>query len=314
MAPYFTVLIATKNRADLLRNALDSVFCQTFQDFEVVVVNDASTDHTSAVLAEFADPRLTVINYNSGGLPGAIRNRGIEVSSGQFVAFLDDDDVWMAGKLERVAEIMKSDPGVGLVCHDQEYVRPKESGGGIWKHRSRYGPEDSYKGDIHDYMLLDGNQPAPSATVVSRQCLVDIGGFSEDPSLATVEDYDLWLRLSRICRFIFVRDILGTQRFHTSNVTGNVERHLRDTLALLADRFSRESANGRRYAAHSARRRFAIAYYGAARQHHRNGSNGASLATYLRALRTWPFFTRTYAGLGLILIDIVGSALRIRGR
>ncbi|MCE2465716.1 MAG: glycosyltransferase family 2 protein [Dehalococcoidia bacterium] len=314
MEPYFTVLISTKNRAEYLRAALQSVFEQTFQDFEVVVVNDASTDHTAEVLSEFAVPRLMVINYNSNSLSGAARNRGIEVSKGQYVAFLDDDDTWMPNNRERVAYVIESDPGVGLVCHDQQYVRPKESGGGIWKRRSQYGPNDTYKGDIHDYMLLEGNQPATSATVASRQHLVEIGGFSEDPSLATVEDYDLWLRLSRVCRFVFVRDVLGTQRYHTSNTTGNVERHLRDSVSLLDENFRGRKSTGRQYPAHSIRRRYAIAYYGAARQHHRNGSTGASFATYLRALRTSPFYSRTYAGLGLLLIAVMGSVLRSRGK
>ena len=309
MAPYFTVLICTKNRAEYLRAALGCVFEQTFQDFEVVVVNDASTDHTPAVLSEFAEPRLSVINYDSKGLLGATRNRGIEGSSGQFVAFLDDDDTWMPEKLERVAMSLESDPEVGLVCHDQEYVRPKEAGGGIWKRRSRYGPKNGYGGNIHDYMLLKGNQPAPSATVVSRQRLVEIGGFSEDPSFATVEDYELWLRLSQNCRFMFMRDILGTQRYHTFNVTGNVERHLKDTLTLLDSNF-RE----RKYRACSVRGRYAMAYYGAARQYHRSGAPKASLTMYLHTLRIWPFYTRTYAGIGLLLVSIIGSILRVRSR
>ena len=314
MAPYFTVLIATKNRAELLRTALDSVLAQSFQDFEVVIVNDASTDHTLDVIGEFPHPGLKLVNYDSNGLLAATRNRGIEVSKGRYVAFLDDDDTWMPNKLEQVADVIESDPGVGLVCHDQEYVRPKESGGGIWKRRSSYGPDDSHIGSIYDYMLLEGNQPAPSATVVSRQHLVEIGGFSEDRSLATVDDYDLWLRLSRVCRFIFIRDVLGTQRYHSSNATGNVERHLKDTLVLLDDNFGRKKASGKRYPAHSVRRRYSIAYYGAARQHHRNGSFGASLVTYLRALCAWPFFTRTYAGLGLLLIGVMVSFLRTRDR
>lgn len=309
MAPYFTVLICTKNRAEYLRAALGCVFAQTFEDFEVVVVNDASADHTSAVLGEFADSRLMVIDFDSGGLLGATRNRGLADSSGQFIAFLDDDDTWMPEKLERVAEVIESDPDVGLVCHDQEYVRPKESGGGIWRRRSQYGPGDSYEGDIHDYMLLKGNQPAPSATVVSRRRLVEVGGFSEHPSLATVEDYDLWLRLSQVCRFVFLREILGTQRYHDSNATGNVERHLKDTLTLLDSNF-----RAKKYRDCSVRGRYAMAYYGAARQYHRSGAPKSGLATYLHALRTWPFFTRTYAGLGLLLISVIGSAFRIRGR
>ena len=270
------------------------------------MVNDASTDHTMDVLNAVSDPRLKVITCNSGGFVGAVRNQGIRASQGRYVAFLDDDDTWRPNKLERIAEITASDPGVGLICHDQAYFRYGKAAG-----RSYHGPTtDSYAGNLYDYMLLTGDIPSPSSTTVDREHLVRVEGFSED--LATAEDYDTWLRLSTVCRFRFVREVLGIGNYHSLSSTTNVEGHLRDNLTLLDLHFSNQEALGKSYPSSSIKRRYAFAYYGAARQYYRLGRAKASMAMFVRALLTWPFFWRIYAGAALSLLGLLSKKARTR--
>ena len=300
MPPSFSVVIPTYNQADFLRVALESVFQQSFQGFEVLVVNNFSTDHTLDVVEEFSDQRLRVINYRNQGIIGAGRNRGIEASTGEYIAFLDSDDTWHPNKLERVAEITDADPDVGAVCHDQTYIRYGSPAG-----YSKYGPPSSNSANLYDYMLLTGNIPSTSATIVARKFLEQEKGFSEDPSLITVEDYDLWLRLSRICRFRFLEDVLGTHNYHTASASANIELHLKNSLAVLDQHFSRSKGEPKSYRAGAIKRRYAYAYYGAARQYHRGGHPGASLTRYAQAMRTYPLFSRSYAGMMLLLASLI---------
>jgi glycosyltransferase involved in cell wall biosynthesis len=118
-SPFFSVVIPTYNQADFLRSALASVLGQTFEEFEVIVVNNKSTDATLGVIAEFGDPRVKVIDFQNHGVIGAARNVGIRASRAPYVAFLDTDDTWSNNKLERIAAF-EDDPEIGLVCHDQE--------------------------------------------------------------------------------------------------------------------------------------------------------------------------------------------------
>ena len=98
---------------------------------------------------------------------------------------------------------------------------------------SRYGPPESYGGDLNDYLMLVGNCVSTSATTVAKRVLEEVGYFSEDQQLMTVEDYDLWVRMSHICGFNFIHQILGKQNFHEASSSANVELHLSGALAIL---------------------------------------------------------------------------------
>lgn len=307
MAPYFTVLIATKNRADLLRTALASVFDQTFRDFEVVVVNDGSTDHTLDVIGEFPDLRVKIINYESHGLPGAARNRGIEIAQGEWVAILDDDDSWYANKLERVAEAISSDAHIGVISHYETIIRNGKPTG-ILRHGSKRG----LTGSLYDYMLLTGNIPSMSGSAIAREYLQQVNGFAENKALRGTEDYDLWLRLSEVCQFLFLKEVLGSLMYHDQNMTREVNIHLEAVLAVLDKHFGAQEALGRFYPASAVKCRYALAYYGAARQYYRMGHARASLAMFFRAFRKWPFFWRLYAGGALSAVGILTKKVGIR--
>lgn len=306
MDPFFSVIVPTYNQADFLRVALKSILDQTFQNFEVIVVNNFSSDHTLDVVRETEDPRVRAIDFRNHGVIGAGRNVGIRAAKGGYIAFLDSDDTWNDKKLEQVSDVISADPSVGLICHDQEIIRD-----GKIARQSHYGPPDGFRGSLHDYLIFVGNCVSTSATVVAKRYLDQVGAFSEDEALVTVEDYDLWVRLSEVCPFHFIRGVLGTQTFHSSSSSANAELHLRGGLAILKKHHRELQRNQRPYSKGAMRLRYAKAFFGAARQYHRRGALKKAFAYYIRTIWANPLYQRTYIGLGLLLADLLlGQARR----
>jgi hypothetical protein len=146
---------------------------------------------------------------------------------------------------------------------------------------------------------------------VARRYLAEVGQFSEDPELITLEDYDLWLKLSRACRFHFIHEILGVVNFHPASASAQVELHLKSTLAVLAKHSNQSPIGHQRGFKRAIRRRYAEAFYGAARQYHRTGGFKASLAYYARTFWTYPFYLRTYLAVALLVVESVLGPTRV---
>lgn len=305
MPPLFTVVIPTYNQASYLKEAIDSVLTQSFREFEIIVVNNHSTDNTKQVLETFNDPRVKAIDFKNEGVIGASRNVGIRSANGNYVCFLDSDDIWYPEKLAGVAKVIREDPDIGLICHNQDLVRD-----GIIEQRTSYGPPGNYKGTMHDYVLSASNGPSTSATTVARSVLEDVSGFSEDPAFITVEDYELWLRLAKVCRFHFIESVLGNHVFHGESSSNNAERLLNGGMAVL-DQISKDLYHRtedlspedyrRRYRA--VRYHRANAYYVAGRNYQRRGEFRKPLEYYCRTLKVFPFHRKAVMGLSLLLSD-----------
>jgi glycosyltransferase involved in cell wall biosynthesis len=203
---------------------------QTFDDYEIVVVNDGSKDDTlEAVKAYFIDfPGFNykIINQENRGIGGA-RNSGIKEAHGEFVAFLDADDSWYKEKLERVKEFIDKNTNVDLVCHNENWVE----NGRIAK-EVIYGPYRTYK-----ELLFKGNCISTSATVVRRSKQLEAGLFSENMDFNGVEDYELWLRLSKICKITYLHETLGEYHIHGGSETSNIEIHNRNWINVLEYHF-----------------------------------------------------------------------------
>jgi teichuronic acid biosynthesis glycosyltransferase TuaG len=208
-APVFSVVVPCYNAAPFIASALASIKAQTFRDFEVVVVNDGSTDESLRIIDGFpADFPLRVFSQENAGLGGA-RNRAIRESRGQYVTFLDADDEWDGNRLERVHAAIERQ-GADLICHDERFVRD-----GRVVRRMTYGPYRTYLD-----LLFNGNCLSPSAVSVRRDLLVRVGGFSEDRAIHGVEDYDLWMRLAREgATFYYLHELLGSYRLHDESMS-----------------------------------------------------------------------------------------------
>jgi glycosyltransferase involved in cell wall biosynthesis len=185
--PQVSVIIPTYNRAWVIKEAIDSVLAQDYAEFELIVVDDGSTDQTSDVLDTFGNV-IKVFSQKNKGVSAA-RNRGIAEASGNFIAFLDSDDLWHPQKLSSQIDFFNQTPDA-LICQTEEVwirnglrVNPKK------RHKKPSGM--IFKPSLKLCLV------SPSAVMIRRRLFDRVGGFDE--TLPACEDYDLWLRIS--CRF-----------------------------------------------------------------------------------------------------------------
>ena len=183
--PKISVIIPTYNRSGFLEEAIKSVFSQDFRDFELIVVDDGSTDGTRDMIGRYSE-RLTYLYQESQGVSCA-RNTGIRASSGEYIAFLDSDDMWLKRKLSFQIEFFIRNPHA-LICHTEE----------IWIRRGiRVNPKKKHK--KYSGMIYERVLPlciiSPSSVMIKRELFFDRLGFF-DESFPVCEDYEMWLRIA----------------------------------------------------------------------------------------------------------------------
>jgi len=185
MMPSVSVIIPTYNRAQKVVRAISSVLCQTFNDYEILVIDDGSTDNTKTAIAKF-DEQITYIEQSSNLGVSVARNTGIRRSNAPFIAFLDSDDYWLPKKLAAHMDFFKTYP-YAQICQTEE----------IWIRRGhRVNPKKRHlkpSGDIFE-PSLKLCLVSPSAVMLRRSLFEEVGLFDEE--LIACEDYDLWLRIS----------------------------------------------------------------------------------------------------------------------
>ena len=182
--PRVSVIIPTYNRAAWVGEAVASVLGQTYRDFELLVVDDGSTDATLEALAPFF-PQIKLLRRRERRGVSAARNLGAQAARGEWLAFLDSDDLWLPEKLARQTAFLEASPDL-LLCQTEE----------VWmRHGKRVNPPQTHVKEGGDIFLrsLERCLVSPSAVMVKRRLLLEMGGFDE--TLPAGEDYDLWLRL-----------------------------------------------------------------------------------------------------------------------
>jgi glycosyltransferase involved in cell wall biosynthesis len=184
MVPLVSVIIPTYNRAGLVQEAIASIEAQSFRDFEILVVDDGSTDDTAEALASLKGIR--VLRYDCRRGVAAARNLGIAEARGEWLAFLDSDDLWLTDKLARQMAYLKDRPDLLLCQTDEVWVRNGIKVNKPVSHRKVAGK--IFLPSLERCMI------SPSAVVLHRRLLSDHGGFDEE--MPAAEDYDLWLRLT----------------------------------------------------------------------------------------------------------------------
>ena len=186
--PFFSIIIPTFNRKTLLKIAVDSALNQTFTDFELIVIDDGSSDDTSRMLRSYEDKRLTFLTQSNHGVAHA-RNRGLEKANGEFIAFLDSDDRWTEKKLEKAAEYIKQFPSI-RIFHTEE----------AWYRKGKFLAQKEKHKNPSGYVYKDALPLcciSISTAVIKKEVFNDVGNFDE--SLEACEDYDFWLRAA--CKY-----------------------------------------------------------------------------------------------------------------
>ncbi|MEK6320323.1 MAG: glycosyltransferase [Acidobacteriota bacterium] len=225
-SPQVSIVIPTYNSSRYLVNALDSVLAQTVSDFEVLVVDDGSTDDTEFVMRNY-EPRVRYIRQQNAGVAVA-RNNGISESRGRYVAFLDADDVWLPFKLERQLETLNLNSANGA-CYSAFSVVTSELQPVELNQSQR-------SGSLLESLLTGGNVVGtPSTVICERELLSEVGGF--DPTLSYGADWDLWLRLAVVTGFCYVEEPLVMYRQHDANMSRSVSLVESDSLRVLEKGF-----------------------------------------------------------------------------
>jgi glycosyltransferase involved in cell wall biosynthesis len=216
--PLVSVIIPTYNQADLLQKALQSVINQTVLDWEAIVIDNFSNDNTKEIVESFNDRRIKYVVFSNKGIIAASRNLGINLANGDYIAFLDSDDLWYPLKLSTCIEYIGE--GADATCH------------GIWIRkdgvlREKFVPASQTR-NLYETLLYNGNSLIGTSTVVlKRQCLQQFGDFSECPAIVTAEDYDLWLRLAKNnLHWVMIPEILGEYTVHGNNASNNIRRQM----------------------------------------------------------------------------------------
>lgn len=216
-----SIILPTYNRAHVLKKSLDSVLKQTYKEFEIILVDDGSTDDTKELVESYQDARIKYyyIDINQGA--AAARNYGLERASYQYIAFQDSDDIWYEDKLEKqMAVLMNTPEEVGFVYHKICYdmgdnhcaILPSEE-----------LAVEQKNGNIYAQMLYDNLVPCPSI-LMRRSCFEAAGKF--DTELKALEDYDFALKLARVSKAVFLDEILLEALYSEDGVSGNAVNYL----------------------------------------------------------------------------------------
>lgn len=226
-----SVVIPTHNRADLLPRAIKSVQAQTYQDLEIIVVSDGSTDNTKEVVEALSkeDSRIRFVEYHPGRGGNIARNTGIENAAGEYVAFLDDDDEFFPTKLEKQVAVMESDPEIGLVYTGVKilYINEKVS----------YASKARNCGDLSREILLDNHIGTTSTVMLKKEVIAKSGMF--DVALKALQDFDLWIRVCQHCKVGVVPEELINYYNYTNStqVSASTQKYI-DAFAYINNKYA----------------------------------------------------------------------------
>lgn len=210
-SPLVSCVIPTHNRADLLPRAISSIQNQTYKNLEIIIVSDGSTDNTKNIVDDIAknDNRIKFFENIPAQGGNVARNTGIELSEGEYVAFLDDDDEWLPEKIERQLEIMESDESIGFVYTGVHIIYVNE--------KSEYNSKAREIGNLNKRILLDNCVGTTSTVMVRKDIFKKAGVF--DVELKALQDYDLWIRICQHCNVGMVCD----EMINYYNYTGTAQ-------------------------------------------------------------------------------------------
>lgn len=266
--PEVSVVMPTHNRSDIMLATLASVLAQRGVDLEVVVVDDGSHDDTPAVLAAVEDERVRVLRHDEPRGVGNARNTGIEAARGEWVAPLDDDDLWAPEKLAAQLAELRSTGRHWAVSLAVQFLLPGPS---PWVVSSPRTPEGIAADLLHQNAVPGGG----SGVLARRAAVLDAGGF--DPDLPLLGDWDMWLKLLRSGPPAVVNHHHVAYRLHPQNMSARNAEQVFDELAVVDERY-RDLRGGRPLAPIDTYRWFGVTCW-------RSGDRRAARRWYLRALR-----------------------------
>lgn len=232
-----SVVIPLYNARDVVRDTLESLFAQTYPHYEVVVVDDGSTDGSGEVVRGYGD-RVRYIFQRNGGVACA-RNRGIAAARGRYIALLDHDDLWEREKLAKQVSMLDTQPAIGMVVTDVAHLdragRPMSQAG------PAYQPQHEFS-----RLFVQGFVPTPSAALIRKDLLKAVGGFDEQFNSAGMDDHELWTRIAAASTIAGISEPLTFHRNRENKPAAVALGHRPLLIEKLMARFGHDSVK-RRY-------------------------------------------------------------------
>ena len=239
MEPLISIVIPLYNKQKHIKKTIFSVLDQTFSDFEIIVINDGSTDNSLKVLDTIEDKRLNVFSTINQGVSKA-RNFGISKAAGKFIAFLDADDIWFKHHLEDLKKLQEQFPDCGLYC--KAYLK-KEGNLDIPSRYNSIPNNKPWKGIVEDYFKASkiNNIAWTSSVMIPKSILEDFNGFDEKITLGAGEDTDLWIRIALNYKVAFSNNVSAIHMLDSDNRISNSNTNLRRFIDL--DKYEEEAKN-----------------------------------------------------------------------
>jgi len=274
-----SAIMPAYNAERFINQAIQSVLSQTYADWELIVVDDGSTDGTAAIVSRFTDPRIRCIHQENQGLAGA-RNTGIRAAQGTYLAFIDSDDEWLPTFLERCLARLQPDAHLAAVhtlnYHiDQNGVRLPQIGDGTVPPKALHA------------RLLEGGFFPPCTVVVRTQVVLEVGLFDTDLQGQGTEDWDLWLRIARHYRMDGIDEPLVNYRVYPGSMATNAAKMHACRLSVLAKHFGRAEGDPGSWP-EDKRRAYAFAHRAAALAYIAQGQADTGWQTLLQATEILP--------------------------
>ncbi len=224
--PSVSIVIPTYNGSRYILQTIESVLQQTYRDYEIIVVDDGSNEDIKSLLKPFAD-KISYIRIENSG-PAAARNKGIQVSKGEFLALLDHDDIWKPGNLQEKVDFLQRNPGSAMVYSYPELM--DSEGNALHQEYPSVFPN----GSVFEDLLLRNWITTFSCTLIRRSIFNRVGLLDERREIMSCDDYDMWLRIADVSSIVFSPDRQVRYRVHDTSLIKNYDISLKSTLAVFA--------------------------------------------------------------------------------
>jgi glycosyltransferase involved in cell wall biosynthesis len=298
--PTVDIIIPAYNASHYLPIAIESVISQTFEDWQILLVDDGSTDNTAEVVAPFLDrlgSKIKYIKQANRGLPAA-RNTAIRTSTAEFLALLDADDMWLPCRLAESVKVLRERPQAGLVYGLITGIDHKNQPGITWL--GNLGDADGYI--AQQIYMRKVELPCPTITF-RRTCVDEVGLFDE--TMRATEDRDLWLRIALRYEVAFVPKILAYYRLSPNSMSTDPQRMLQAQIKFIRKHYGSEGCGLR-----SRQIALARSYKQRAEALRLQGQSWASLTSALQAVALYPFDMDNTRTAGSLLLNWIASLKR----
>jgi glycosyltransferase involved in cell wall biosynthesis len=226
--PKISIIIPAYNCENTIQKTVKSVLNQTLADFELIIINDDSQDSTLNIISKIADSRIKIFSYSHAG-GNVSRNRGIKHSVGEFVSFLDADDLWTPDKLMSQYKALQENSEAAVAYSWTDYI--DENGEFLL-----FGTHFTANGDVYENLLVTNFLENGSNPLIRREALIELNGFDE--SLVAAQDWDMWLRLARKFNFVAVPSVQILYRVSANSLSSNLARQEKACLQVLDKAYS----------------------------------------------------------------------------